>query len=97
VLTLPKEKIMNAIATVLGSCLFPVAISCVLYASMICIKKRKFLNIIGPITKTLNDANIESVIHGSNETSLEEIMQDQTNNEDAQEVIQIFSEISLHS
>ena len=96
-LTLPKEKIMNAIATVLGSCLFPVVISCVLYASMICIKKRKFSNIIGPITNIVDDANIESVIQVSNEASLEEIIQDQRNSADAQEVIQIFSEMNLVS
>jgi hypothetical protein len=45
----------------------------------------------------VDDANIESVIQVSNKASLEEIMQDQRNSADAQEVIQIFSEMNLVS
>jgi hypothetical protein len=92
VLSLSKDKIINSMAAVIGSCLCPITISCVLYASMICIKQRKFLNTIAPTTETQN-ANIESVIPDeSNVSSLEEILQEQTNNADAQEVIQIFQE-----
>jgi len=60
-LTLSKDKVIIVLATIVCSFLCPIFISCSLYALMICIKKRKFLNKIVPATKTM-DVNIESIL-----------------------------------
>jgi hypothetical protein len=65
------------VATLLGSFLCPIIISCFLYAAMICIKKRIFLNKINPTKETLEE-NIER--HNSKNDENEDPSQESTMN-----------------
>ncbi len=44
VLTLPMDKIITQLLTIVSGYLLPIFISCALYVSLICIKQRNFIN-----------------------------------------------------
>ncbi len=60
-------------ATTICAMVFPIIVSCFLYVSMICIKKRKFSNKIDPATKTL-EANTDTTIPGCSNQNQNEVL-----------------------
>ncbi len=115
--TLSKDKVNTFLVIIVCTLICPIIMSCFLYASMICIKKRKFSNKIDATTKTL-EANVESMVRvcshpnsvneendvpnqersnniecqsnvqtNSNETSVADFIQEQSNSVEDQEVI----------
>ena len=71
VITLPRDKVITFLMTIVCSFLCPITISCILYASMICIKRGIFINKIDVTTKTV-ETNLAScnIPVNSNQMSL---------------------------
>ncbi len=96
VITLSRDKVVICLAIIVCSFLCPIFISCFLYVSMICIKKRIFLNRINATTNPLdsNRANSQNVEISENENQEErdnsDVIQNQLRSVDAQEVRKYF-------
>ena len=70
ILTLPREKVIIALSTIVCSYLVPILISCFVYVAMICIKKRKFFNKVETSTKAVALHIVENDISTISKTQI---------------------------